>query len=250
MYLLKQLVGALATPLTIALLVLLVAGLCRAFGRRRSAAWLVAAAAAIGYLGAIAPVGDALLAVLERQYPAFVPGASLTAHNVVVLGSDYSPHGDLPISAALDPEGLVRIVEGVRLSRQVGATRLVVSGGAPRGRTASAIGYAKLAQDLGIPRDSIVVLDTPLDTSAEATAVKALLGDSPFILVTSACHMPRAMRFMLRAGARPIPAPTGHRVRPGSWRWNALLPTARALQKTEHALHEYLGLFAYQLGLV
>lgn len=251
MYLAKQLVSALATPLTIALFIAAAAGLCRVFERRRLSASLIVAAAAIGYLGAIAPVGDALLYPLERSYPSLPPGTQQDVGHVVVLGSGYSPRAGIPVTAALDAEGLVRIVEGIRLSRQLGGLRLVVSGGALRGRTPPAIGYAELARDLGIAEALLIVLDRPLDTKSEAAAVAGLLGKTPFVLVTSAYHMPRAMRLMTLAGAQPIPAPTGHRVDvSATWEWRAFLPTSGGLRKTEHALHEYVGLLGTSLSVL
>lgn len=38
-------------------------------------------------------------------------------------------------------------------------------------------------------------LDLPKDTEEEAAAVKQAIGDAPFLLVTSASHLPRAMIF-------------------------------------------------------
>ena len=70
----------------------------------------------------------------------------------------------------------------------------------------------ELADDLGVDVPRADVLGTPLDTAQEARAIAALIGRAPFILVTSAYHMPRAMRLMLQAGLDPIPAPTGQRV--------------------------------------
>lgn len=247
----KELAHALESPLIVALFVAGCAALCRICGRRRIAAWLLTSAAIVAYLGTITLVGDALLAPLERQYPPLLQSEALpTVGYIVVLGSGYAPRDGIPITAALDEEGLVRIVEGVRLARRFGAVRLVVSGGAPPGGMAPAVGYAQLASELGISNESLVVLDRPRDTNAEAHAVAALLGQAPFILVTSASHMPRAVRLMVRAGAHAIPAPTGQRVGVlGIATWRALLPTSDGLQKTERALHEYLGLAATVAGV-
>jgi uncharacterized SAM-binding protein YcdF (DUF218 family) len=106
-----------------------------------------------------------------------------------------------------------------------------------------------LARDLGIAPAAIMLSDKPLDTGSEARAVVKLLGTTPFLLVTSAYHMPRAMRLMQNAGAQPIPAPTGQRVN-GSAReqWGRIFPNSAGLGKTERALHEYLGLLAVTLG--
>jgi uncharacterized SAM-binding protein YcdF (DUF218 family) len=96
-----------------------------------------------------------------------------------------------------------------------------------------------------VSESSLIVLDHALDTKAEAKAIFAYLGAIPFLMVTSAYHMPRAMRLMQQTGARPIPAPTGQQVNqstsPG---WRSLIPTAEGLGKTDRAIHEYLGLLA------
>ena len=167
----------------------------------------------------------------------------------MVLGSSYSPRDELPLTSAFGEAGLVRIVEGVRLIKRLGSVHLVVSGGAPPGRVASAAGYAELARELGVSDASLIVLDKPLDTGAEARAVVEAIGEEPFLLVTSAYHMPRAMKLMQRAGARPIPAPTGHQVMPSDDFWGRLLPTSHGLRKTERAMHEYLGLVALAVGV-
>jgi uncharacterized SAM-binding protein YcdF (DUF218 family) len=80
--------------------------------------------------------------------------------------------------------------------------------------------------------------------------VRKLLGTKPFLLVTSAYHMPRAMLLMRRAGAEPIAASAGQRAfgaTPISWR--SFVPGAGGLGNTECALHEYAGLVAISMGL-
>jgi uncharacterized SAM-binding protein YcdF (DUF218 family) len=237
MHLIKQLVSVFSKPLVIAALIGVAAGICRFRGRRPAAAGLLAAAATIGYLGATGWVGDLLLGPLERQYRVLQDDSLPKVGYVVVLGSRYAPRDGIPVTGALDEDGLARIAEGVRLARRLGAVRLVVSGGAPSGEVPPAFGYAKFAREFGIDDASIVVSSTgSLDTHGEARSVQALVGASPFILVTSAYHMPRAMRLMERAGARAIPAPTGQRVDRSRQGWGDILPTARGLSKTEHAL--------------
>lgn len=251
MYFLKQFVSALATPLVLALTIAAVAAAFRFFRRPRVARWLLGCAAALGYLGSTPAVGDALLDPLERRYPSLREDQPLQpAGYVVVLGSGYRPRDGIPVTAALDADGLVRVVEAVRLARRLGAVQLVVSGGAPPGSVPPARGYANLARGLGIADASLAVLDTALDTGAEARAVVVFLGKAPFILVTSAYHMPRAMLQMERAGAQPIAAPTGQLTDRSQGadlrRW---LPSSSGLGKSERALHEYLGLVALAAGL-
>jgi uncharacterized SAM-binding protein YcdF (DUF218 family) len=248
---LKHFFGSFATPFMMALVLMVVAALLRSLGRRRGALWLLFCALGVLYIGSLLSVGEALLAPLEGQYPPLRDDAPLqNVSAIVVLGSAYTPHDSVPVTAALDADGLARIVEGLRLARRLPGVRLVVSGGAPPGHTPGALGYAKLARDFGVPDASLVVLNSPLDTGAEARAVQSLLAGAPFLLVTSAYHMPRAVRLMQRAGQHPIPAPTGQRV--GAWpamvlhRW---LPTSAGMRDTEIALHEYLGIAALAMGI-
>jgi len=251
MYLVKQSIGLLATPLMIALVIGVVAGICRGFGRRKSAGWLLVSSFTVIYLGAISPVSNALLARLEHRYAPLPEDMPLPAVEfVVVLGSGYTPHDGVPVTAALDEDGLVRITEGIRLLRRLRNAHLVVSGGAPPGQMPPALGFALLAQELGVGESSLIVLDRALDTGAEAKSVFSLLGTTPFLMVTSAYHMPRAMRLMERKGAHPIPAPTGQRVNESAHAgWGSLLPTASGLQNTDRALHEYLGFAAIAAGI-
>jgi uncharacterized SAM-binding protein YcdF (DUF218 family) len=246
----KQCAGAFAAPLAIAMLVAAVAAGFRLSGRRRIAGWLCVAAAAVVYLGAVGRVGDALLGPLERQYPPLQDGALPAVSYVVVLGSGYEPRDGIAVTAALDEDGLVRIVEAVRLVRHLGAVHLVVSGGAPPGQAAPALGYAELAREFGVDGASLALLSESLDTGAEARGVARLVRSSPFLLVTSAYHMPRAMRLMQRAGAHPIAAPAGQLVNQSARNgWRSWLPSSDGLGKSERALHEYLGLAVMAAGV-
>ena len=252
MYLLRHLIDALLMPLVVALIFGAVGGVLWLRGRHRPGARFFMFAAAVAYLACLAPVGDALLGPLERQYsPLSASGSLPDVGYIVVLGSSYSPRNGIPVSAALDEDGLARVVEGIRIARSLNHPRLVVSGGAPDGRTPTAIGYAKLAGELGVDSRSILMLDWPLNTDAEAHAVVALVGTAPFILVTSAYHMPRAMRLMERVHAKAIPTPTAQKTGATySHPWEYILPSSLGLGKVERAVHEYvaLGLLAFGFG--
>jgi len=240
---LKAWLAVLSEPLVLAALIAAASALCRWRRRDGWARWLVAIAAMVAYLGASPIVGDALIGPLERAYPPLREGEPLLAVGyIVVLGSGYTPHDGVPVTAALSQAGLARIVEAIRLMHGLGVAKLVVSGGAPPGFGRPALGYAELARGLGVPESSLVILDEPQNTAAEARAVRRTLGDAPFILVTSAAHMPRAMRLMQIAGVHPIPAPTGQLVEDSSFRWEKLIPSSGGLRKVESALHEYVGL--------
>ena len=250
-YYLKQSIGLLGMPLDVGLLIVGLALAHQLRGRPRAACRLYLVAALMTYLASIRLVGDALLGPLERRYQSLSEERPPPpAGSVVVLGSDYRPRAGISTMAALDADGLVRILEGIRLTRRLDSPRFVVSGGAPPGNVPPAFGYADLARRFGVPEESIVTLGGPLDTHAEARAVADLLGVAPFILVTSAYHMPRALWLMERAGAHAIPAPVGQRALGMNGNLiGALIPSSNGLYETEHALHEYIGLLAMTLGL-
>lgn len=245
---LKQFVGTIASPLVIAMLLMICAWLFRRMTWLRAARISLVGSVLVAWLGSTPLVGALLLAPLESQYPPPSRAEYAGVRLVVVLGSYYAPVEGLPVSSLLDDEGIRRAVEGIRLQRLLPDSILVVSGGAPNPEEAPAIGAARLARELGVDPQSIRLLPDALDTREEAREIARLIGDQPFLLITSAAHMPRAMTWMQRAGMRPIAAATSFRTANMRLRWNSCLPSAGGLRMTELAVHEYLGLLAQRLG--
>ena len=140
--------------------------------------WLIAGAGAIlAYLGSTSLVGNALLGPFEQSIPPSMPSRAIGVRDIVVLGSGYEPRDGIPVTGALDADGLARIVEGVRLARLRPGSRLVVSGGAlPGPYVAGARGYAQLAEDFGIERSALTVRDHALDTDQEARDIGGAAG--------------------------------------------------------------------------
>jgi uncharacterized SAM-binding protein YcdF (DUF218 family) len=253
-FLLKKVLGGWLMPLPFSATLLVAGLLLRLAGRLRAGRVVCYLSIGTAFLATLGVTGDGLLWGLERRYPAVVDAASLPVapDYIVVLGSGYRPREGLPITSALDASALVRLVEGVRLSRQLPAASLVLSGGAVNGQPASARGYERAAIELGVPPEAIIIIDDPLDTGAEIRALRRRLGGARILLVTSASHMPRAMAHCERNGMHATAAPTGHSASPPST-WGIatwLMPSGVQLRKTETALHEYLGLLALRVGLL
>jgi len=89
MFALKQAIGVLVLPATLALLLVAASGVLALRGRARAATYTFLCGALLAYLGAIPLVGNALLAPLERQYAAPAAGEHAPPNFVVVLGSGY-----------------------------------------------------------------------------------------------------------------------------------------------------------------
>ena len=246
---LKKLVAAVFMPLPLAFLFLCIAGLAWWRGWLRTGRLFAVLAVLTVALSSMAPVADMLLSPLERQHPALLDARTQAddVSAIVVLGGGYRAAPGLPVTAQLSGDSQVRLLEGLRLHRQLDhALPLVLSGGSVLGSDAASQGYAEAARALGGFDSSLILLDTPRDTAEEAYAVRERFGaGARVIVVTSASHMPRAVRHFRRAGLEPVPAPTGHLVLdhgprgPSDW-----VPTATSLRRTERALYEYMGLLA------
>jgi uncharacterized SAM-binding protein YcdF (DUF218 family) len=184
----------------------------------------------------IRPVADSLLGPLERTCD---PTAAdrFDGDWIVVLGGGKPVHPDLPVTGKLTDATRGRLMEGILRHRRTPHARLIVTG------RNVAPGMAVAAEALGVPKDRIVALNQPRDTREEAAAVAARVGDAPFLLITSAYHIPRARALFEKQGANPVPVCACHRVAPDEpFEMNDLVPRGHSLMKSERALHEYMGI--------
>ncbi|WP_181919568.1 ElyC/SanA/YdcF family protein [Alkalilimnicola ehrlichii] len=238
----SKLAGALFMPLPLISIALIVALFALLLGRRGLGTALVGIAtfALIGI--AWWPLADRLLHPLEAPYLA-IREADPDIRWVMVLGSGHDSDPSVPITSQLTDTAVVRIVEGVRLYRQLPEAQLIVSGWGGQDARPHAELAAQLARELGVEEESIIRFDLPRNTAEEAMAASMRLTDEPFYLVTSASHMTRALALFEAQGLKPIPAPTRHRV---TAKQNLNLrdytPQARDVAKSERAFHEYMGI--------
>jgi uncharacterized SAM-binding protein YcdF (DUF218 family) len=234
-------------------LALLVVGVCllRAERRRRLGRALAAASAALLLLFSNKIASNALLRPLETRFPPIpplAPGGPLPAglaacRYVIVLGGG---HTDMPGWAPndkLSTSALERITEAVRLLRALPSAGLIVSGPAQPGEPSHALVLAQTAESLGVPAGRIQLIDTAHDTEDESRAAKALVGDAPVALVTSAFHLPRAAALFRGAGVNLVPCPTDFQARftPG-FHWGEANWDVESLERSTLAVREYIGL--------
>jgi uncharacterized SAM-binding protein YcdF (DUF218 family) len=246
MFLFKKLVAPFLMPVPFCLALVLVGLLLLWYTRRQKAGRRLAAAGAVALLllgyGA---VSGRLLATLERRH-APVADASVAAgrvHWVVVLGGGSSSDSGLPAAMRLSEGSLARLVEGVRLQRQLPGGRLLLSGGAVFGSAADSETMRALAVGLGVDSSTLDLDPVSPDTETQAEVVRARLGSEEFFLVTSASHMPRALALFRKAGTNPIPAPTHFLTQKDrGFAPSDLFPSAGGLRRAEATVYEYLGL--------
>ncbi|MDE3208837.1 MAG: YdcF family protein, partial [Pseudomonadota bacterium] len=193
------------------------------------------------------PVADAVVYPLEHLYPS-LDGVRLQVlrlhppYWIVVLGNGHSDRQDVPALQLLNGTSLARLAEGLRLQRALPGSHLLLSGGSPLSGQAEAPVLEQAARELGANRNTLTIEDQSLDTADEARDVKLLVKDAPFVLVTSAVHMPRAMALFRHLGMKPIPAPTGFLGNPSAGLLDRYFPRSENLVVVQVALHEYLGL--------
>ncbi len=233
--------AALADPVPWICLALVVATVWAARHSRLLSA-LLGMCVLILYVLSVAPGSDLLLRPLEEAFPALaqVPVEPVAA--VVVLSGGDGWWADRPVTSALSTSSTDRLVEGIRVWRLVGegAKLFMVGGSGVPGVQAEAPALAQAARTLGVPEGVVVWESASRNTHENALAVRAFLEDRPFILVTSAFHMPRAMEAFRRLGMEPIPAPCGHaaRLAYSGWNW---LPQAQTLWRSAQALREHVA---------
>lgn len=249
----KSVLGTLLMPLSLISIVLVLGVALLWLAPRRALGRLLVTLAAAGLvLAGLNPLAERLIRPFERAYPALIDASELEDIDyVAVLGGGHLSDPELPITAQLTDTALVRLAEGLRLHRQLPDSRLVVSGWGGNDPNPHAFMMRSAAVALGADPERVLALPEPRDTAEEAAALRELIGDRRFILVTEASHMPRAVALMAGQGLHPIPAPTRHFARlPQTFGPGQLVPQGHALVVSARVAHEALGrLYARIVGL-
>jgi uncharacterized SAM-binding protein YcdF (DUF218 family) len=198
-------------------------------------------------------VSGRLISPLEARFPAigeFQPGDALPAplagcQYVVVLGGGHQDTDDRPSLTRLSSSARARLAEAVRLLRLLPAAKLIVSGpdDMDHGGVAHAQVLADAAVSLGVDRVQIRMIDDAHDTEEETARLHEVLGNTPFALITSAWHLPRAAALSAAQGLHALPCPTDYLYcKPLRWRRADFTWDVESLERSTAAVHEYLGL--------
>jgi len=196
----------------------------------------------------IAPLESKYAAIPEARVATNLPAQVTACHTIVVLGGGHSNTTNLSRVNQLSSASLSRLTEAVRLAHLLPGANLIVSGYNGPGRPSHAQILAEAAISLGVAPERIVRMDDTRDTEDEALELVRHLGHEPFLLVTSAWHLPRAMALCEKAGLHPIPVPADFMARPGAdTGWQLFAWDLGALERSTMAIHERLGLFWVRL---
>lgn len=242
LFILKKFIGGLLLPLPFLLLMMGVA-LCLLWFTRwqKSAKALMSVSWLILLLISLQPVADKMLKPIEDTYPTW--RGTEKVDYIVVLGGGYTWNPKWAPSSNLISNSLPRVAEGVRLWQANPGAKMIFTGArAITNPVSTAEAGARVAESLGVPRSQIMTLDEPKDTEEEAASVAKAIGQQPFLLVSSASHLPRAVIFFRNAGLQPIPAPANQLAIESPLNpWERITPSPVWLMHSDRVAYETLG---------
>ncbi|MBI2513256.1 MAG: YdcF family protein [Opitutae bacterium] len=190
-------------------------------------------------------VANLLLRPLENAYPARSIASVSAADAVLVLGGVMSPGKEVGLVTEWS-EAVERFEAGVEIVQRDKARMLLFTGD-PRGSEGSAL--QREAIERGVPRERTAVIGAVGNTADEAEQLRryaAQHGLKRVLLVTSAWHLPRAMRLFRSAGVEITAFPVDYRALPSrTLPYLDWIPNAGSLGKTELALRECYGMAFY-----
>mgnify|MGYP001552060891 FL=1 len=205
------------------------------------------------------PLPDAVLRALEVKYPAPACTASPEAPEwqgyagIVVLGGALEPswvragNGQVALNG-----GAERMTVPVVLMHQHPQLRLLFTGGEGELNTTGepeAVQAREFFESMGVPAQRMQFESASRTTYENAVLSAALPGVDkrrPWLLVTSAWHMPRALATFRAMGWNVTPYPVDYRTGTRTpWTEYSL---AKSVWRWQIALHEWAGLLAYRVA--
>ncbi len=251
---LKKFLAALFSPLSICV-ELLIFGLLLliVFQKKKAGKFFITLGTAVLLVCSYEGFSGRLLQTLESQYPpfnlaevSFEENGERGAHSIkwiVVLAAGVAGDQTLPIQLQISHYSRVRLLEGIRLHRLFPGSKIILTGGIGFDGSPTATTLSRVAEELGVAKSDMVLEVESRDTKDHPLYIRHLVKEELFILVTSAFHMPRAMKLFVKQGLIPIPAPAGP-WKPAKDFFSPanLFPSASGLRLAELAYHEYMGL--------
>lgn len=192
--------------------------------------------------------GYLALGSLEWQYPPLAKVPEGTQALVVLAGAVRAPVGE---RVELGDSTLYRCLLAAELYRQADGCPVIASGGdagagSPGLTLAGAMREFLIRQ--GVPPSDVLAEDQSRTTLENASYTAELLREreiSQIVLVTSASHLPRAVRCFRAQGLTVTPTGCDYRATSYGWRSDGLFPSTAALGKVHEAWHEWLGMAWY-----
>lgn len=245
MFLFKKLFSNMVMPLSLTLLLFLFGLLLLWFTRRQKTGKVLVTAGMLLLLAQVYGWGfEPALKSLEREIPPVVTVPADAGYRwVVVLGGGTYSDAAIPLHARLSQSSLPRVVEGVRLYRQMPGAKLILTGGEVFGYGSDAEAMSDLAVQLGVSPADIVTDTVSQDTEMQAVIVQQMVGSDPVLLVTSASHMSRATGLFRKAGVQVLPAPAHYLAQSNStFSPSDIFPSTDGFTEAQRVAYEWMGI--------
>jgi uncharacterized SAM-binding protein YcdF (DUF218 family) len=250
LWLASKLIWTAIRPETLLLLLLVVAYGALRRGRPRVARWSFGVATLAFLAIAVFPLGQLVMAPLETAFPPR-PAVNAPAGIVVLGGSEDTDRAAVWHQPLVNEAG-DRFLAGIALARRYPDAELVFTGGrgevlgsGPSGATVA----ERIFKQAGISGSRLTLEGKSRNTAENARRTRALVdgaGQGPWLLVTSAFHMPRAVAAFCAARWRNIvPWPTDYRT--GAFWQDMGWSLASNLETLNTGIKEWVGLLGYRV---
>lgn len=212
---------------------------------RRARSWAIisgALALSIFLVFGSGPVSFLLLGSLEFQIPPVGQVERRQAVTIVVLAGYAEFDPDHPVSSQVNSNSAFRLLESLMLFQSRPDSTVIISG---KGEVAGVMRDVVILS--GVPAEQVIVDSVSSSTYESAKNLSPRLGQTPFLLVTSAGHMPRSMGAFKKAGSRPLPVPTDYMTKRNPLA-TQYLPSPVHLHYSDLAISEYVALIWYRFN--
>ena len=236
---------------------LLLGGVLLMVGLRRFGELVIVLAIAETLAMSFPPVADALLEPLQDKARAAAAEAPACCYEaIVVLGGGVTPAVPPFLMEPDLADAADRVWYAAKLYHRGVARRIIVSGGSLLAKnggpaTTEAEAMRRFLVDLGVPSEAIVSEGNSLNTLENIRNLRAMVGEARVALVTSAFHMPRALKIARQGNLNVGAFPTDWRL-PAAMRpsWENWVPSIAALAWSTTSLREHIALMLDRRGVV
>jgi len=195
-------------------------------------------------------ISNYLTYLLEKDYrPTDITSIAKADAVVVLSGMVTKVKGDKEFKYEFTGS-VDRIFAGIELIKENKAPYLILTRGKvpwSQGKPEGEFLY-DYAIKAGIDKQQIILTDNVQNTDQEAKAIKKIFNEKiKIILVTSAFHMPRAIKVFEAAGIDTVPFPVDFQDSSQKFTLLNFIPSASAFSQTSHFVREIQGRIYYKL---
>lgn len=238
-------------PLFLAIVVALMIGVTLLRRDERRVGWLLVCGASLMWVLSSSIFDSFLVETWETSIESAVPTVSEPFDYVIVLGGGTSvtPDGRAQFGQSGDRVGYAARLYLAGIARNLVTTgdNMKMSGvlsGEFKPQDDPSQQTKQIWLDLGVPASVISELPGQ-NTSSEMAALKEhpeYWQDKRCGILTSAIHLPRAMKLAERAGVRALPIAADYRAPSGPWTVNHFLPEAEGLVRLQMIFKEWIAM--------